>query len=56
MVPGSAVLEVLPGVRSPELDNRRDMLFSIIACSMIVELLYGLLALYGTCSDWLNGP
>jgi Zn finger protein HypA/HybF involved in hydrogenase expression len=39
-----------------ELDNRRDMLFSVIACSMIVELLYGLLALYGTCSDWLNGP
>jgi Zn finger protein HypA/HybF involved in hydrogenase expression len=39
-----------------ELDARRDGLFAIIGCAAIVECLYALLALYGTCSDWLNGP
>ena len=50
----AAADSLLDAVR--ELDDRRDMLFSIIACSMAVELLYGALALYGTCSDWLNSP
>lgn len=39
-----------------ELDDRRDWLYSIIACSLAVEVLYGLLAAYGACSDWLNSP
>jgi uncharacterized Zn finger protein (UPF0148 family) len=39
-----------------ELDERRDMLFSIIGVSLIVELLYGFFALFGTCADWLNSP
>lgn len=39
-----------------ELDDRRDMLFSIIACGMVVELLYGIMVAFGTCSDWLNSP
>lgn len=39
-----------------ELDGRRDMLLSIIGVTMVVELLYGVFVLFGTCSDWLNGP
>jgi Zn finger protein HypA/HybF involved in hydrogenase expression len=50
----AASASLLDAVR--ELDDRRDMLFSIIGCAAIVELLYAALAIYGACSDWLNGP
>lgn len=39
-----------------ELDDRRDWLFSIIACGLAVEVLYGIMAVFGTCADWLNSP
>jgi Zn finger protein HypA/HybF involved in hydrogenase expression len=39
-----------------DLDERRDWLFSIIACAAAVEILYAVFALFGTVSDWLNSP